>query len=213
MRPLDNRAFALIAGLVLILACGMVFLAAAPQSAIAPDKAASSAPTSEEYEVVSAFLQDDSDSHLPSLIVIEANTAKDFTSSNDPKEKEQELAFLKRSLEVDDGFISEYFRSNAAPSKWDNNFSLPSEVRLLSEEDFHKYFGDRGSWWEGFYRDFPGSGGLLGFSRVAFNTDHTLALFYASHTCGGLCGTGHYVLMKKVNGAWKVSKSAMSWIS
>jgi len=41
----------------------------------------------------------------------------------------------------------------------------------------------------------------------------TEALVYVAHTCDGLCGTGHYVLLLKVEGKWKVERKVMAWIS
>jgi hypothetical protein len=39
------------------------------------------------------------------------------------------------------------------------------------------------------------------------------ALVYIEHGCGGLCGTGHYVLLEKGVDGWKVIKRSMVWIS
>jgi len=48
----------------------------------------------------------------------------------------------------------------------------------------------------------PGSGGYVEMSAVGFNSDKTLALLYAGHSCGGLCGGGTYHLLKKADGKW-----------
>ena len=40
-------------------------------------------------------------------------------------------------------------------------------------------------------------------SAVGFNNDHTRALVYVGHGCGGLCGGGTYHLMVKMNGRWQ----------
>lgn len=216
MRPLDNRAFVLVATLVLVLACGMVFLAAAPQDSAVPprqDTAAVPPPTPEEYLVLSAYIRGDKDSALPPMLILEEKAALDFTATEDEKSNAQLRSFLKKELAVDDTLVSEYLRVTGAPAKWDNSFSVSTQVRLISEEELHKYFGEGGTSWDGFHKDFPNAHGIGGFSRVAFNGDHSLALFYTSYTCGGLCGNGNYVLMKKINGEWKETNSAMAWIS
>jgi len=40
-------------------------------------------------------------------------------------------------------------------------------------------------------------------SAVGFNNEHTRALVYVGHICGGLCGRGTYHLMVKINGKWE----------
>lgn len=55
--------------------------------------------------------------------------------------------------------------------------------------------------------------GLFTFSEIAFSKDGTRALVSYSFVCGGLCGHGDTLLLKKVGGKWKVSKTCESWIS
>jgi len=69
-----------------------------------------------------------------------------------------------------------------------------------------------GSWNE-FYKRHPNSEGVIVLSRVGFNAGMNQALLYIDHTCGGLCGTGHYVLLEKSHGAWRVVKREMVWVS
>jgi hypothetical protein len=61
---------------------------------------------------------------------------------------------------------------------------------------------------------YKGTPALFAFSQIYFNTHHTVALVYATHWCGGLCGQGFWVAFQKENGAWKrLDWSAVSWIS
>ena len=69
------------------------------------------------------------------------------------------------------------------------------------------------SYWESFYRRYPHSSGLVFFSKVGFNDRHDQAFVYVATSCGGLCGGGDYVLLKKVNGEWIVSKEENLWVS
>jgi hypothetical protein len=55
--------------------------------------------------------------------------------------------------------------------------------------------------------------GLFTFSEIAFNRQHTRAALWYSFYCGGLCGHGNTVVLKKVNGKWKMSKRCGGWIS
>jgi hypothetical protein len=51
------------------------------------------------------------------------------------------------------------------------------------------------------------------FSHIGFNPGRTQALVYVSYVCGGTCGDGHYVLLDKSGGRWRITDSAMAWIS
>jgi len=55
---------------------------------------------------------------------------------------------------------------------------------------------------------------LYGFSEVYFNAHHTVALVYATHWCGALCGQGFWVALALEDGQWKPLRwSATTWIS
>ena len=54
---------------------------------------------------------------------------------------------------------------------------------------------------------------ILCVSHVGLNLNKTEALLYVDHFCGGLCGRGEYVLMRKVNGVWHVVDSHVTWVS
>ena len=67
--------------------------------------------------------------------------------------------------------------------------------------------------WLAYYKRFPGSPGILTFSRVGFSEDGAQALFYVADRCGGLCGGGFYVVMQKRSGHWLIEKEIEMWIS
>lgn len=52
---------------------------------------------------------------------------------------------------------------------------------------------------------------IIGFSRIAFDRNHTEALFAISDSCGGECGHGGPVHARKENGAWKFTDMA-GWL-
>ncbi len=60
---------------------------------------------------------------------------------------------------------------------------------------------------------FPNNFGYFVVSHVGLNLNKTEALLYIDHFCGGLCGGGEYVLMRKVNGAWYVIDHHATWMS
>jgi hypothetical protein len=55
--------------------------------------------------------------------------------------------------------------------------------------------------------------GLFTFSEIAFDRRHQHAVLAYSFVCGGLCGHGNTIVLRKVGGKWKQSKTCRSWIS
>ena len=74
-------------------------------------------------------------------------------------------------------------------------------------------FGTPGDTWGRYYEKYPNSAGLFRLSRVGFNSDGNQAAFYISNHCGGLCGSGYFVIMEKVNSNWKVVQEIQAWVS
>lgn len=61
---------------------------------------------------------------------------------------------------------------------------------------------------------FAGAAALYGFSEVYFNAHRTVALVYATHWCGNLCGQGFWVAFGLQEGEWKpVRWQSNSWVS
>jgi hypothetical protein len=72
---------------------------------------------------------------------------------------------------------------------------------------------DLGTTTREFEARFPNNLGLFVVSRVGLNLNKTEALLYIEHFCGGLCGGGEYVLLRKVNGVWHVVDHHDTWVS
>ena len=94
-----------------------------------------------------------------------------------------------------------------------NSWTTKVPVHLLNETEQREFRSTR-------HGDSPlankykGSPALYAFSQVYFNAHHTVALVYATHWCGGLCGQGFWVAFKRENGGWKqLHWSSSSWIS
>ncbi len=64
-----------------------------------------------------------------------------------------------------------------------------------------------------FYGKYPGSGGAIAFSNVGFNKARDQALVYFVHWCRFLCGSGHYLILHKQGGKWKVAQATQIWTS
>jgi len=93
------------------------------------------------------------------------------------------------------------------------SFHPAIDYDLADSAQIDPFFKRGSGGWFAFYKRFPGSPGIITFSRVGFSEDGTQALFYLSNACGELCGTGMYVVMEKRNGSWAIEKEIEMRIS
>jgi len=55
--------------------------------------------------------------------------------------------------------------------------------------------------------------GVFTLSEIAFDKGHQNAIVGYSFVCGGLCGSGNILLLKKVGRKWKMAKQCGGWVS
>jgi len=195
-------------------------VAATPSNKV-QTKDTSSAPeacvvTAEDYAVYSAVLIDRGKpedpeerwDEKPDLIVFEAtDSQKDGTSNM--------WGFRSNSRQRPADDTVKNFNSRQK-SSCDLKPQLDAAIsyRLLSSEEKDKFFKKKGpGGWGNFYKKYPKSSGYWSLSPVGYNAQGTEALVYVGHHCGGLCGTGHLVLLAKENERWVVKNRVMLWIS
>lgn len=109
--------------------------------------------------------------------------------------------------------IDAFREANVQQASLRRSFHLPIDYELVDSTQLESIVKKNGGGWPAYYRRFPGSQGILTFSRAGFGADGTQALFYLSNRCGALCGTGEYVVMEKRNGRWVIGKEIEMWIS
>lgn len=92
---------------------------------------------------------------------------------------------------------------------------MPRPVRIVTSAELSEIFESRGrGGWQEFYRRYPRQRSYLRFTPVAFSADTLDALVYYEYYCGGLCGWGSAVwLRRQSNGRWQVQKTVGFWIS
>ncbi|HEV2279846.1 MAG TPA: hypothetical protein VGS02_16835 [Acidobacteriaceae bacterium] len=100
-------------------------------------------------------------------------------------------------------------------------FETPVPVRLLSPAEQNEFRFVHNNSPSSFTpqmanaaEKFRGAPALYGFSEVYFNAHQTVALVYATHWCGSLCGQGMWLAFALENGNWKrLTWNATTWIS
>jgi hypothetical protein len=136
----------------------------------------------------------------PRRIVIRAGTSDYPRMTDEPDECLKPDAANEAKLRP---LIDNYRDANKKASVLQRKFSFPFEYDLVPSEVVDGFFKSKGpGGWADFYKRFPNSGGYVEMSAVGFNSDKTLALLYAGHSCGGLCGGGSYHLLRKLDGKW-----------
>jgi hypothetical protein len=88
------------------------------------------------------------------------------------------------------------------------NIKLKNKFALKNISEFPK---ERGKIWETKY-DFIFSGAVF-FSRIQFDTDKKFGILDGGFACGGRCGQGRRIYIKKINGKWIIDKTERTWIS
>jgi hypothetical protein len=101
-----------------------------------------------------------------------------------------------------------FFVSSVFSTDISTDLTLPTGARAV-------YFNpsDLGTKTNEFEARFPNNFGYFVVSHVGLNLNKTEALLYVDHFCGGLCGSGDYVLMRKVDGVWHIVDSHSTWVS
>ena len=162
-----------------------------------------------EEQAVYAFLLSNLYQHRAYVIM---NTTS--TSVTGVENTTQTLDYVIQNMHSVDSATVVSFRSRndaAYPISPDMNIGGP--YTLLSQAGRQKIFGENQSGWEIFYERYPQAPGITTLSRVGFNNSLDQALVYFGTQSNWLIGSGYYILLKKLDGAWNIDQRVMTWVS
>jgi hypothetical protein len=170
-------------------------------------------PTANDYAVYSAILDNLGHPQFPEwkdkldIILVDATTTGVATdgkgwgpSSSTNQAPTQET-------------IKNYNSRVAGSCHLQSRFSAKISPGFISKEFTEKNFKDIRNGWARFYKEHPDASGFWDFSAVGYSGNGLEALVYMGHHCGGRCGTGNLVLLRRENGSWVVKNRLMLWIS
>ena len=166
-------------------------------------------PEPEEYAVYAVLLKEFMGKETKQLVIMK-HTAVDDISGHDPSQMLGRLSPLTKETAED------FKVKNARSYELSNKFNLQVEISFLTKDEVKELFGrrdDKRDGWSIFHQKYPTAGAIITLSRVGFSDDRTQALVFVAHGCGWLCGEGNYIVLTKKDGAWKVEKRSMLWIS
>ena len=111
--------------------------------------------------------------------------------------------------------LESYARRNKKNVALRRSFKLNAKYHIVPYEKIERLFdmSELEEDWKTFYRIYPRSNGYMRFSRVGFNRAGDEAFLSTAWMCGSLCGEGHYILVRKKNGIWRVESSVIYWAS
>lgn len=171
-----------------------------PQTTDKPAIAQECVVTPEDYSVYSALLLDrgrpeDPEERWddkPDLIISEDTDSREGGQSN-------MWGFRSASKQHPSDDTVEHFNSRQKiPCHLKPQLDAAISYHFMPREEEDKFFKKKGpGGWPDFYKKYPKSSGFWSLSAIGYNTEGTEALLYVGHHCGGLCGTGHLVLLAK----------------
>ena len=122
--------------------------------------------------------------------------------------------FEKYDFTVSNELIEAFNKANEFKCQLDSSqFPSSMRVRILSSQKAEAYRYSDNGFWKSFNDDFPCADGIRSLSRVGFSQDGSLALLELGHGRGRLNGIGHYILLRRVEGTWRIEDKLRSWIS
>ena len=171
----------------------------------------------ESRDVYSAILQQSFIRHRYRTLVIKTTSENsllmdtDLNTGTSPT-VEQLYGRERVVMPVELATVADYAHKNETQAElFLKDLGITSE--LISQEEAARLFGKDGGGWEAFYQRYPGSLGLVSFSKVGFNSTHDQAFVYVAQTCQSTCGEGEYVLLNKDSGRWIVTVVEGIWES
>src|SRR5215510_6787185 len=171
----------------------------------------------EEYAIYGAVIRNmfagdrvtfDTQAKVKLLVIEDRTVSEHFNAAAGENETER----LKQifSPPISQEIIDDYVAKNAKSHQLTNSLDIKLKYTLIPKEKIKPITGLDS---DEFHKQYPDSGGYISLSRVGFNANSDQALAYMQHVCGGLCGSGHYLLLVKKNKEWVVQKQFVSWES
>lgn len=157
----------------------------------------------EMYEVINFVIQNGEKSPKNFKIITE-----------DPNVKHDSKYFSEK-------FLKEYFNNKEIKSikeqyntidKFILNPKYILNIRIIHQDKLLTYSSGGKYFWNEFEKK-HGKGGFLFVGKPLFTTDKKRVIINYGYFCGGLCGSGERVILKKINNNWVVEKVVSGFIS
>lgn len=144
------------------------------------------------------------------LLVIIERTNVDYLES--PNFRQLLAEVPNRLSSLSNATFDDFLENNKSRISLKDLFTLPVKRVFISDEELKNILKSK-LYWEGFYKKYPNSQGVMTLSNVGFDSQKKQALVYVSNTRGSLDAIGIYVVLEKQSGIWRVKESYKAWAS
>jgi hypothetical protein len=166
--------------------------------------------SAEEYKIYSVVMKE-----LFSAFVIVLEQQTD--SSIDLTKESYYLSTLEDdNPDIDSCLVNNYELQNDSSYCFDNNFdSVGMQVVLITSTEIQYIFSgnDINKNWDEFYKTYENSSGIVSFSRIGFNENHTQSVLEIGVQYASLGGEGCIIYLEKIKESWIIKDRTLTWIS
>ncbi|MBN3039900.1 MAG: hypothetical protein JW867_02110 [Candidatus Omnitrophica bacterium] len=126
----------------------------------------------------------------------------------------EEMDHVKSStLGLRPSVINDFVAKNIHSYPLEGYITQRAWYRIITPQEINYIFSYKDGW-DRYYEKYPGSRGILTFSRVGYSLRGAQALVYAGTQWDDFSGAGVYVLLNKDPlGVWKMQETVKSWHS
>ena len=172
-------------------------------------------PSALESEVYTALIgqmalgspeQTNSSAVLTRKTAIKTSHSMPSINSPLPRQVHRDIPTLTEALWTD------FTQRNAEQAELRNVFTEQGVTEVVHEDSIDAIFSSPPvGGWHVFHDRYPEAEGIITVSRVGFNADNSQALVFFAFNCGGLCGSGKYAFLRRMDGEWRLIATSIAW--
>lgn len=164
--------------------------------------------TAQEYAVYGAVLRNMDDQVRTRHLVAETTSGE---MRHGPGAGDRMRESLEHFTAVPAALRLEYLARNRTPANLETGRFTATAVEILPDSVFQRARVENLR--SHFYPEPYPARGSVRFSRAAFTRDRARALVYVDYHCGGRCGTGELILLRRTGGRWAIEERQRVWVS
>ena len=116
-----------------------------------------------------------------------------------------------RDKEIGEDVVIDWRAANRSTVQLQRKFDLLYEYYLAPRDELDKF--DPDNFFGEFYKKYPYSNGLISVSRIGFDKEDDTALIHVIHSYGTLGANYYFILLKKTDGTWGITKRISTSLS
>jgi len=147
-------------------------------------------------------------------VAIRGTTVTGQRSQDPASDATAELTKLLESINGDSAPLDASLRAHyVAANRTAQPFPTEPALALSVPHVIQPFDLSSKDFWAQFYKKYPGSAGIVVFSRVGFNDSFTRAFVYREHLYANRGMNGEYLVLVRDAKGWRIEKTIPSWIA